>query len=103
MISATNAPSFPVFTGVWTVELPMLNEPVVALMGAGFLKQGFVNVLATRAFQDSKTRRLRKRKVIRIPTTMARINGTVNPIDRSKTEGDYGFLDLAQPAFDLTD
>jgi hypothetical protein len=38
------------------VELPMLKEPVVALMGAGFLKQGFVNVMATRAFQDSTTR-----------------------------------------------
>jgi hypothetical protein len=38
------------------VELPMLQEPVVALMGAGFLKQGFVNVMATRAFQDSTTR-----------------------------------------------
>jgi hypothetical protein len=27
-------------------------------MGAGFLKQGFVNVMATRAFQDSTTRGL---------------------------------------------
>src|SRR5712671_968959 len=34
----------------------MLKEPVVALMGAGFLKQGFVNVMAIRAFQDSTTR-----------------------------------------------
>ena len=34
----------------------MLKEPVVALMGAGFLKQGFVNVMANRAFQDSTTR-----------------------------------------------
>jgi hypothetical protein len=34
----------------------MLKEPVVAPMGVGFLKQGFVNVMATRAFQDSTTR-----------------------------------------------
>jgi hypothetical protein len=56
LISTTEGPSVPVFTGIWTVELPMLKEPVVALMGAGFLKQGFVNVMATRAFQDSTTR-----------------------------------------------
>jgi hypothetical protein len=39
----------------------MLKEPVVALMGAGFLKQGFVDVMATRAFQDSTTRGLDSR------------------------------------------
>ena len=49
LISTTEGPSVPVLTGIWTVELPILKEPVVALMGAGFLKQGFVNVMATRA------------------------------------------------------
>ena len=39
----------------------MLKEPVVALMGAGFLKQGFVNVMAIRAFHDSTTRGLDSR------------------------------------------
>ena len=38
------------------MESPILKEPVVALMEAGFLKHGFVNVMATRAFQDSTTR-----------------------------------------------
>jgi hypothetical protein len=33
LISTTEGPSVPVFTGIWTVELPMLKEPVVALMG----------------------------------------------------------------------
>src|SRR3984893_14110870 len=58
MTSTTDGSSVPVFTGIWKVELPMVKEPVAALMGAGFLKQGFVNVMATRAFQDSTTRGL---------------------------------------------
>jgi hypothetical protein len=60
-LSTTEGPSVPVLTGIGTVELPMLKEPVVALMGAGFLKQGFVDVVATRAFQDSTTRGLDSR------------------------------------------
>jgi hypothetical protein len=35
------------------VESPILKEPVVALMEVGFLKQGFVNVMATRSFQNN--------------------------------------------------
>jgi len=43
-------------TGIWTVESPMLKEPVVAVMEAPFLKQGFVNVMATLTFSDSTIR-----------------------------------------------
>jgi hypothetical protein len=47
-------------------------EPVVALMGAGFLKQGFVNVMATRAFQDSTTRDFDSRLASFLPVSLLR-------------------------------
>jgi hypothetical protein len=47
-------------------------------MGAGFLKQGFVNVMATRAFQDSTTRGLDSRLVDEIA---AKRDTLCNPLD----------------------
>jgi hypothetical protein len=50
----------PVLTGIWTVESPILNEPVAALMEPSFVKQGFVNVTPTRAFHSGSVSTLIK-------------------------------------------
>jgi hypothetical protein len=59
-------------------------------MEAGFLKQGFVNVMATRAFQDSTTRGLDSRLVSFQRVSLLRdssFNLPPAPVDHASNHG----------------